>query len=261
MTTSRKPAASPRWRRYLDEFHDDNAGVTEDALTPSVNDTGDNPYVWSAQALRTDGLVIDVGCGSGPMATHCPHWIGMDTSSGELRVAAARGRASLVVASASDLPIADGVAGAVVAIMSLMVVDDPRAVLREASRVMRANGRLVIVVPSTGPLTTADKIRYLVLLAALGQVSIPFPHPQIGKHIPDLLAVNELGFTTIADETRRFAFPLRTRDDADLFVRSLYLPNASRRKLTAAHAVVRSWGHGTIGIPLRRVVAERIATP
>jgi SAM-dependent methyltransferase len=260
MTMSRQPADARPWRRYLDEFHDDNAGVTEDALTSSVDAAGYNPYAWVAEALWSDGLVVDVGCGSGPMAAHCPRWIGMDTSSGELRVADARGRASLVVASASELPIDDGVASAVVAVMSLMVVDDPLAALREASRVLCAHGRLVIVVPSAGPLTIADRIRYLLLLAALGQASIPFPHPDIGRRLPDLLGANELGFTMIADESRRFAFSLRTRGDADLFVRSLYLPNVSHRRLIAAHAVARSWGRGNLGIPLRRVVAERTVT-
>lgn len=243
-----------RWRAYLEAFHEANAGVTEEILTRSHDTNGVDPYTWVAQELPDDGPIIDVGCGSGPLAPHCCHWIGVDSSGPELRLATESGRRPVVVSCSDRLPFHDGVAAAVLVVMSLMVVDDPAASVKEAARVLRAGGRLIVLLPAERPRTVEDTIRYAALLAALGRRSLPFPHPDADRQLPDLLAATDAAIT--ADETRRFSFPMRTAADADLFVCSLYLPGIPNWRRASARAALRWSGHGALGIPLRRIVAS-----
>lgn len=242
------------WLAYVEAFHDGNAGVTEEILTRCRDAHGLDPYEWVAQEVCGDGPVFDVGCGSGPVAPHCRHWIGVDTSRPELKLATERGRQPVMVASSDRLALNDGVAATVLAVMSLMVVDDPAATVREVARLLRPGGRLLVLLPAERPRTTADTLRYSALLAVLGRRSLPFPHPDIARQLPGLLAAHDVAIT--ADETRRFAFPLRRGADADLLVRSLYLPGIATWRRAAAPVALRCLGHGALGIPLRRIVAR-----
>ena len=144
------------WRAYVAAFHDGNAGITEEILTRSRDARGFDPYAWAAEDRCGDGPVVDVGCGSGPMAPHCGQWIGVDTSLPELKLATERGRHPVVAASSDRLPFADGVVGTVLAVMSLMVVADPAASVREAARVLRPGGRLLVLLPAQRPRTSAE---------------------------------------------------------------------------------------------------------
>ncbi len=243
------------WPEYLERFHDQNAGVTEDLLSRCRSTDGENPYEWLAHSARIDGLVVDVGCGSAPLAASAQRWVGIDLSPGELRRAHGLGRGPLIEASSGDLPVGDALAAIVVAAMSLMVVDDPDATMREAARVLSPGGRLAILIPTHAPMTIPDRIRYSALLAALGRAAPPFPHSDLAKQLPKRL--DAAGFTVLVDESQRFAYPIDTRHDADLLVRSLYLPDVGAGRVRLATSVARRWGHGHLGIPLRRVIATR----
>lgn len=242
------------WPSYLHGFHRERPGITEALLGRCVGAGGDDPYRWLTRPVSGAGLVVDLGCGSGPTADHLDAWCGVDPSRAELGEARRRGRGPVVAATAESVPVASGAAAAVVGAMSLMVVGDPAAALIEAARLLRSGGRLAILVPGDGPLTFADRVRYGLLLVVLGRTALPFPHVAVGRRLGDLAL--EAGLELTGDEQARFAFPMRD-GDGDRFVDSLYLPGISSRRVAWARALARRWGSRDLGIPLRRVVAVR----
>ncbi|MDZ4824872.1 MAG: methyltransferase domain-containing protein [Actinomycetota bacterium] len=248
------------WAAYVERFHDESPGVTESVLGRALDAGGMNPYAWVADGLRSE-RVLDVGCGSGPMHEHVAGWVGVDASRAELL--AGRGRAVPVVeARAEALPVRDGSVPAAMLVMSLMVVDDPAAVVAELVRVLGPSGAVYVLLPADRPLRGTDRVRYGALLAALGRTRMPFPQPDV---VRDPCAVLEAGgFTVIDDERRRFTFRVACTADGESFVDSLYLPGVSTRRVRLARAVVRAWGVCDIGIPLRRLLArtgDRHAAP
>lgn len=249
------PDARAAWDGYVERFHADRPGVTEAVLARSVDDAGRTAYDWVGEDLGDgDGVVVDVGCGSGPTRAVVSRWVGVDRSRAELDVARREGRGPLVRASAPDLPVRDRSVDAVVVAMSLMVIDDPPAAVAELVRVLRPGGLVRILVPADRPLTTTDRLRYALLLAVLGRRALPFPRPEVATDPGALLAA--AGLDVVSDERRRFRFAVAGRDDADRFVDSLYLPHLGARRVDLARAVVRSARHGDLGIPLRRVEAR-----
>src|SRR5690242_7601093 len=96
------------WNDYIESFHRERAGVTEEVLRGTRLGTLD-PYSWLCAAVTpTRGPVLDIGSGSGPVAGTFTRWIGIDRSADELRIARDRGRAPLLCASAAALPIRTG---------------------------------------------------------------------------------------------------------------------------------------------------------
>lgn len=93
---------------------------------------------------------LDIGCGTGvsfsPLATAGWQVIGVDVSQDQARVAAARHPdVPVVVADAACLPLADNAVDAAAMILVTTDLEDLAAALEEASRVLRAAGRLAIV--------------------------------------------------------------------------------------------------------------------
>ena len=75
-------------------------------------------------------------------------------------------------------------------------------------------------------------------------------------HDPRRLLTPPAGSPWNPTNGRRFAYPLADTDDALRWVRSLYLPGGSPRRIRAAQRLTRRWAGSSIGIPLR-VVAVR----
>lgn len=251
MSAGRRSAAP--WDGYIERFHTDRPGETEALLARSVDDACRTAYEWVSEDLAS-GVVIDVGCGSGPTQPMITGWVGVDRSRAELDVARRHGRGPLVRASAAALPVRDRSVDAAMAVMSLMVIDDPAAAVAELARCLRPGGLLRVLLPADRPLTPADRAGYGLLLAALGRRAMPFPRPEVAAAPGPLLAA--AGFGVVSDERRRFRFTLAGRDDVDLFVDSLYLPNRSDRRVDLVRAALRSSGRRELGIPLRRVTAR-----
>jgi SAM-dependent methyltransferase len=244
------------WNAYLAAFHRERPGITEAILDHAVADEGDDPYDWLVQALPDDGVIVDVGCGSGPLATRVAgRWVGLDRNPTELDLAALVAPGRVMLADAGAVPLGTSGVDAVACSMALMLVDDPDAATAEVARLLRIGGRLVALVPATAPLTTRDRIRYARLLAALRLRRLPFRHQRVLDDPRALLAA--AGLTVVGAERRRFTYAFTDPDDGLWWLRSLYLPGLDQRRWRAAHQVISRWTGTSIGIPLRLLVATR----
>lgn len=94
---------------------------------------------------------LEVGVGTGRFAQALGIEYGLDPAAEALRLAATRG--ILVTQSAAEsLPWDDGAFAGVLMVATICFVDDPLAALREAARVLRQDGRLLIAeIPADSP--------------------------------------------------------------------------------------------------------------
>ncbi len=103
--------------------------------------------------LPPDYVVADLGCGTGAVATKLAgvvrQVIAVDNSPAMLKAAKRRvgelTNVDLRKGELDALPIEDGACNAATLILALTYVPDPAAALREAARVLKRGGRLVIV--------------------------------------------------------------------------------------------------------------------
>lgn len=100
------------------------------------------------------GRVLELGAGTGLNLAHYPAGLEQLVLSEpdpamrarlERRVARAGREAAIVTARAEALPFADGAFDTVVSTLVLCTVEDPRAAVREARRVLAPGGRLLFV--------------------------------------------------------------------------------------------------------------------
>ena len=244
------------WDSYVAAYHDDNPGVTEDVLVAALDDRGRDPYRWLLEAVPLTGLVVDLGCGNGPVLRRLRgRGVGLDRSTGELaRAQRDACAAPLARADARRLPVADGVAGAVTASMCLMVLTPLEEVLAEAARVLRPGGVLVATVPTrSGGAAAAG---FAEILAELGQARVRYP-----SSLDDVAAqLAVVGLDLVADEVGTFVRPVAGDDDADLVVRSFYAPGVGEElRRRAAERLRRRVAAGAVSVtyPIRRLVAVR----
>jgi len=103
--------------------------------------------------LPEEAVVADLGCGSGTVAEQIAPWvgkvIGVDSSAAMLKAAGRRvGELRNVELRHGDLtatPIDDRACDAVLLLLVLSYVPDPRPVLAEMARILKPDGRAVIV--------------------------------------------------------------------------------------------------------------------
>lgn len=97
------------------------------------------------------GAILDLGCGTGAvlaeMSGERPA-IGIDVSTHALRFCRRRGLTGLLQATAEQVPLATGSVEAVIALDIFEHVRDDLAACREALRVLRPGGTLVLSVPA-----------------------------------------------------------------------------------------------------------------
>lgn len=245
-----------RWDDYLASFHGERAGITEAVLARASADDGSDPYGWILGQLPAEGVIVDLACGSAPLAARATGgWIGLDRNRAELDLASRVAPGRVLLADATSAPLGAGAADAVVCSMALMLFAEPDRVVAEMARLLRVGGRLVALLPATAPLTLRDRARYARLLAALRLRRLPFRHERLlGDPRPPITAA---GLTLVSADRRRFSYPLTEPADGLRWLRSLYLPGLDARRWRAAQRVVRRWTGSSIGLPLRRLVATR----
>lgn len=261
--TSPASSAANSWTSYLDRFHDDHPGITEDVLSEACDADGMSPYAWLLAVVpRKPGVVaLDLACGSGPVQIADPHirWVGVDRSPGELARAGRVALRLLVRGDGQRQPFRDASFDLVACSMALMLFDPVDAVVAEVHRVLSDGGTLVLLLPGPFPLSTRDRARYVRLFAAFREVRPAYPN---NVHLGRLRArLARAGFAVLSDERRCFRYPISDEHHAASFVKSLYVPKLSPERIEGAVRSASSWVGSTIGIPLRRVVCGKIVEP
>ncbi|TDC83191.1 class I SAM-dependent methyltransferase [Actinomadura sp. 7K507] len=250
------------WQRYLKEFHDQNAAITEHVLGRCADRDGRDPYGWLLEAVPPGGRVLDLACGSAPLwpGLRDRPYLGADTSPAELAVARRAGAGPLVRADASALPVAPGGVDVVVCSMGLMILTPLSRALAEIARVLAPGGVLVATVPDRRPLRPLDLAVAGGLLAALG-AGLGYPNDRALRHLPDLLV--QAGLRLDGDERHRYGYRLRSAEDADRFASSLYLPGLPPSRHRRARKYLRALSRLNVEapVPIRRIVAQRTAPP
>jgi SAM-dependent methyltransferase len=150
---------------FLSYLADEGAGWSAELEALHAESSLEHPIDVLTRAAALAGLrgaglgarpaLVDVGCSSGHMLADLrAQWpgadlVGVDAEAAGLPAAhAAVPDAALLRASATDLPLAAGVADALVALNLLEHLPDDVAALAEFARVLRPGGRAVVVVPA-----------------------------------------------------------------------------------------------------------------
>jgi SAM-dependent methyltransferase len=100
------------------------------------------------------GVLVDLGCGTAPyrdyLSRFVDRYVGVDWSSSFHAIAA-----DVVADLNRPLPFADGAADTVFCLSVLEHLREPAALLREARRILRPGGRIVLMVPFMWPVHEA----------------------------------------------------------------------------------------------------------
>lgn len=240
------------WPQYLATFHAQRPGITE-AVLSRVKCDGRTPYEWLVEGVSPESRILDLGCGSAPTFTPDPsHWFGLDRSLSELTAARTNHATNVALADATALPLLDNSFDVVVCAMALMLITPLDSALREIARVLKPSGTLHALIPANGPLPWRDRARFALLAVHTRPRFPPTPLSNNAQH-----AFEDAGLSVTHDERRCYRYPINTNDDADLLIESLYLPNSTPTRLDNARRRIRQWhGHG-VGLPLRKIVANR----
>ena len=240
------------WASYVGGYHDANPGITEDVLADARDRAGRSPYDWLLEAVPAGAsTVVDVACGSGPIARRLPgvRVVGVDQSAGEL----ARATGLRVRARVPALPLAGGCAGAVVTSMALMLMHPLEAVLAEAARLLQPGGTFIATVPSRGEAGSAPL--FADLLRTLGQTGVTYPEPLDDDGLAERFTA--AGLTLSGDETAVFVRPVAGAKEAEQVIRSFYAPGAGPERLAVAVEKLRQAAPVDVAYRIHRLVATR----
>jgi SAM-dependent methyltransferase len=198
--------AEVNWSPELEPLH-------EEASRTHVLDRWTRSAIIARVAhLPAAPTIIDIGCSTGylldDLSRRCPsaRLIGVDlVASGLVKAHELVPRAELLHADACALPLADGVADAVVSANLLEHVPDDVMALREIARVLRPGASAVLVVPA-GPSTYDYYDRFLGHERRYGRRELASKCRTAGLQVTDDLHIGSLlypAFWTVKQRNRR----------------------------------------------------------
>ncbi|TWF79287.1 methyltransferase family protein [Pseudonocardia hierapolitana] len=218
-------------------------------LRTATDRTGAGPIAWAASPLANAARVLDLCCGSGPLAGEfAGRWVGVDP-------APRPGGPPVVAGLANALPLRDNAVDGAVLLLTLPRLSDLDDVFAELRRVLRPAGTLVVVVPSASP-------RSLTELRTAAVHRSGWTNRSALDRAGWLLAAAD--FAVLGDDRGAFTLPLPDANAARALVTDLPragwwppdLPPDTRERVAAGLA--RRAGPGRVlPVPLRRLVARR----
>lgn len=222
-------------------------------LRAATDRNGVGPVAWAASPLANATRVLDVGCGSGPLAGEfAGRWVGVDP-------APRPGGRQVVAGVAGALPLRDNAVDGAVLLLTLPRMSELDAVFAELRRVLRPAGTLVVVVPSAS-LRSLAELRTAATLAPVHRSG--WTNRSALDQAGWLLAAAD--FAVLGDDRGAFTLPLPDAAAAHALVADLPragwwppgLPADVRDRVAAGLA--RHAGPGRVlPVPLRRLVARR----
>jgi SAM-dependent methyltransferase len=218
-------------------------------LRTATDRNGTGPLGWTASPLANATRVLDVCCGSGPLAEEFTgRWVGVDP-------APKPGGRPVVAGAATALPLRDNAVDGAVLLLALPRLPDLDAMFAELRRVLRPTGTLVVVVPSASPRSLAE-----LRTAAVHRTG--WTNRSALDQAGWLLAAAD--FAVLGDDRGAFTLPLPDAAAAHALVDDLpragwWPPDlpADVRERVAAGLVRRAGPGRVLPVPLRRLVARR----
>jgi SAM-dependent methyltransferase len=232
-----------------------DAAAAERLLHAAVDRSGAGPLPWMAAPLADAGLVLDICCGTGPLAGHFApgRWLGVDPA------ARPHGGRPLVRAAPTALPVPANAVDGVVLALALPLLSAVDTVFAEIRRVLRPSGTLVVVVPS-GTTGSLAELRFAPLLSAVHRWG--WTNRSALDNTAWLLAAAD--FAVLSNDRVPFTVPLPDATAALALADDLpeagFWPPAMPAdvRARAVRALVRRAGPGrSLPVPLRRLVARR----
>jgi SAM-dependent methyltransferase len=222
-------------------------------LHAAKDPNGVGPLPWAASPLASATRVLDVCCGSGPLAGELPgRWVGVDP-------AARPGGGPVVAGLPGALPLRDNAVDGAILLLTLPRLLHLNSVFAELRRVLRPAGTLVVVVPSATTRSLAE-LRMAPLLAPVHRGG--WTNRSALDRAGWLLAAAD--FALLGDDRGAFTLPLSDAATARALVSELpragWWPpelSAAVRERVAAGLARRAGPGRVLPVPLRRLVARR----
>lgn len=139
-------------KNKIREMNDEHAKVYDVVLNFPFYIENLNKTLNELPGNGEDKLYLDAGCGTGNLIKYAQHrgynFIGLDLSNGMLRRAKEKGIKDLFKIDITHLPFRENYVDGITSVNVLYQLKEPKEFLKEAKRVLKPNGKLVILTPA-----------------------------------------------------------------------------------------------------------------